>query len=311
MAPKVSVVGSYGVGLTFGLQRFPAAGETVLCRYHRVEHGGKGSNQSVAAARLGAEVRLRTALGDDAFADKANQLWQEEGVEARVVVRSGEPTMTGAVLVEQGGDNRIVVAPGALAGLAPEHIEPCDVAGSDVLLVQLEIPLPAARRALELAASEGVRSILNPAPVPDATAEELAELLALADIITPNVTEARSLLGRGEEAGPAELASSLAATGRSVVVTAGPHGAFVASDGAVTHVEACPVREVVDSTGAGDTFTAALGVAVGEGATLVEAARFASVAAAHCVSVAGVLPSLPNRRQLREPELPAALEVRS
>jgi ribokinase len=296
MRPRISVVGSYGVGLTFGLSQVPAAGETVACRYFRREHGGKGSNQAVAAARLGADVRLCTALGDDAFAEGARRLWADEGINARAVICPGESTMIGAILVESDGENRIVIAPGALARFVPEHLDASDVAASAVLLVQLEIPVLTAMRALELGAAEGALTILNPAPVSSDALN--VKLLAAADVLTPNLKEAQALLG-GELADPSAAASHLAeAANAAVVLTAGALGAYVASRGVVTHVPSEAVGEVVDTTGAGDAFTGALGVALAEGADMVEAARFASLAAARCICVNGVIRGLPRREEL-------------
>src|SRR6266542_1487319 len=120
---RVAVVGSYGVGLTVELDRVPEAGETVVGRSFRTDHGGKGSNQAVGAARLGAEVSLLTAVGEDAFGDGAFALWAEEGLDATAVLRVPEPTMTAAIVVERSGDNRIVIVPGALSRLTPAHVD--------------------------------------------------------------------------------------------------------------------------------------------------------------------------------------------
>jgi ribokinase len=321
--PRISVVGSYGVGLTFGTARAPAAGETVTGRYFRTDHGGKGSNQAVAAARLGARVRLRTALGGDSFAAGARELWAAEGITASPVTCPAEATMAGAIIVDDRGENRIVIAPGALDGFRPEHVTAADVDGADVLLVQLEIPLPTALRALRLAASAGVRSILNPAPAPDGPL--VPDLLAAANIITPNLNEARLLLSALTPAGPAAggpgpggegevdrepadaaaddcaaMAARLAErAGAVVVLTAGARGAYLADGGPVRHVPAPVVTDVVDTTGAGDAFNAGLAVALAEGADLDGAARFATRAAAYCVRAAGVIPGLPRRADLR------------
>ncbi len=305
MAVCVKVIGSYGAGLTYGLGRFPRPGETLLARYHRVDHGGKGSNQAIAAARLGAQVRLRTALGDDAFGAGARRLWEQEGVEASVVTVPGLPTMTGAILVDQDGENRIVVASGALSGFRPEHVATEDVADAEVLLVQLEIPLETALRALELGVAHGVRTILNPAPAPQASRTEVAALLDLADVLTPNVSEARALLGGGAGLDASDLARALSADGqRSVVLTAGARGVYAVQRGRAEHVPAVEVAEVVDSTGAGDAFSAALGVALAKGADLVEACRFAVRAAGHAVTRAGVVPALAYRADLDAPGTP-------
>src|SRR3954453_10329743 len=109
---RIAVVGSYGVGLTFGMERAPERGETLIGSLFRTDDGGKGSNQAVGAARLGAEVDLLTSVGEDTFGDQAHDLWAREGVDANAVLRSSEPTMTAAILVEASGDNRIVIVPG-------------------------------------------------------------------------------------------------------------------------------------------------------------------------------------------------------
>ena len=168
--PRVAVVGSYGVGLTFGMERAPERGETLIGTLFRTDDGGKGSNQAVGAARLGAEVALLTAVGQDHFGDAAFELWEREGVDASAVLRSREPTMTAAILVEASGDNRIVIVPGALATLTPAHVDSFaeQIAAADVLLVQLEIPVETALHALEVGRVAGVRTILNPAPAPPA-----------------------------------------------------------------------------------------------------------------------------------------------
>jgi ribokinase len=182
---RVAVVGSYGVGLTVELVRMPEAGETVVGRSFRLDHGGKGSNQAIGAARLGAGVDFLTAIGDDPFGHDAIALWQQEGVEARPIVTDA-PTMTAPILVEPTGENRIVVVPGALERLGPEHVDAFSdrIAAADVCVVQLEIPVWTALYALEVAAAAGVRTILNPAPAP---AEPIAPHC---DYVTPNETEA-------------------------------------------------------------------------------------------------------------------------
>src|SRR6185312_6785941 len=120
---RVAVVGSYGVGLTFGVERAPERGETLIGSLFRTDHGGKGSNQAVGAARLGADVAFLTAVGEDSFGDRAFELWAQEGVDASAVLRAPSATMTASILVEAGGDNRIVVVPGALAALTPAHVD--------------------------------------------------------------------------------------------------------------------------------------------------------------------------------------------
>ncbi len=269
---RVAVVGSYGAGLTVELDRVPEEGETVIGRTFRVDHGGKGSNQAVGAARLGASVVLLTALGDDSFGRSARELWRLEGVEAEVV-DAPAATMTAPILVEPSGLNRIVVVPGALAHLSPAHVDAFAdrIAAADVCLVQLEIPIETALYALEVARQAGVRTILNPAPAP---AEPIAPQV---DYLTPNASEAASVRGaRG-----------------TLVLTLGEQGAELAG----IRVAAFPAR-VVDTTGAGDAFTAAFAVALAEGIPDLDAARWGCAAGAHMVEHAGVVPGLPNRAEL-------------
>jgi ribokinase len=273
--PRVAVVGSYGVGLTFGMDRAPERGETLIGSLFRTDDGGKGSNQAVGAARLGAEVALLTAVGMDHFGDTAFELWEREGVDASAVLRTREPTMTAAILVEASGDNRIVIVPGALATLTPAHVDAFAprIADADVLLVQLEIPVETALRALEVGRGSGVRTILNPAPAP------AAPIAAAADYLVPNETEAPAVAG---------------AEG-TVVLTLGEQGARLGDE----TVPAFPAR-AVDTTGAGDAFCAAFAVALAEGASDLDAVRWGCAAGAHMVEHPGVIPGLPTRAQLEQ-----------
>src|SRR5438128_4697362 len=171
--------------------RAPERGETLVGSFFRRDHGGKGSNQAIGAARLGADVSLLTAVGDDAFGDAALELWREEGIDASAVLRAPLPTMCAAILVEATGDNRIVIARGVLETLTPEHVDRFAdrIEEADVLLVQLEIPLETALHALDVARAAGVRTILNPAPAPP---EPIAPP---ADYLTPNENEAPMVRG--------------------------------------------------------------------------------------------------------------------
>src|SRR4051794_5232480 len=185
---KIAVVGSYGVGLTVELDRVPEAGETVVGRSFRTDHGGKGSNQAVGAVRLGAEVDFLTAIGDDAFGHEAIALWEAEGVRAEPVVVNA-PTMTAPILVEPSGENRIIIVPGALAELGRVHVDAFAgrIAAADICVVQLEIPVDTALYALELARRAGARTILNPAPAPP------SPIAPEVDYVTPNETEAAAV----------------------------------------------------------------------------------------------------------------------
>lgn len=296
---KIAVVGSYGAGLTMRVSKAPDAGETLTGGDFDEGPGGKGSNQAVGAARLGAEVSLLTALGDDAFGAKARALWASEGVDASHVVTTAAPTMVGFILVEPSGENRIAIAPGALDLLDAEAVRGFadEIGSADILVVSMEIPEAAVTEALRIGRERGVRTLLNPAP-----ARPLADdVWSLIDVLTPNETEAPVLLGLDPEHGlsETELVSQLRErTGGAVILTRGGRGALLSSDAGVEEVAPVPAAHVVDTTGAGDSFTAALAVALAEGADLAHAARFAATAGAHTVTIAGVIPALPTRSQL-------------
>jgi ribokinase len=272
---RIAVVGSYGVGLTFGSERVPERGETLIGTLFRTDDGGKGSNQAVGAARLGAEVSFLTAVGRDEFGDRAFELWAREGVDASAVLRSAEPTMTAAILVEASGDNRIVIVPGALSSLTPEHVDGFAdrMAEADVLLVQLEIPVETALHALAVARQAGVRTILNPAPAP------AKPITPAADYLVPNESEAPAVEG-GEG---------------TLVVTLGEQGARIRDN----LVSAFPAR-AADTTGAGDAFCAAFAVALAEQGSDLGAVRWGCAAGAHMVEHPGVIPGLPTRAELEE-----------
>lgn len=271
---RVAIVGSYGVGLTVELDRVPEAGETVIGRTFRRDHGGKGSNQAVGCARLGAEVDFLTAIGDDPFGHDALELWRDENVRVEAVIASAA-TMVAPIFVESSGENRIVVVPGALAELSRAHVDAFAdrIAAADVCVVQLEIPLDTALYALEVARAAGVRTILNPAPAPT---EPIAPTV---DYLTPNESEAAAVAGaRG-----------------TLVLTLGEDGARVGDE----HVPPFPAA-VVDTTGAGDAFTAAFAVALAEGLSDLAAVRWGCAAGAHMVEHPGVVPGLPTRAELEE-----------
>jgi ribokinase len=269
---RVAIVGSYGVGLTVELDRVPDAGETVIGRTFRRDHGGKGSNQAVGCARLGAHVDFLTAVGDDEFGQDAATLWADEGVVAQTVIAAAA-TMSAPILVEPQGVNRIIVVPGALAELSRAHVDAFadKIAVADVCLVQLEIPVDTALYALEVARHAGVRTILNPAPAP------AVPIAPEVDYVTPNETEAAAVR---EAKG-------------TFVVTLGGQGAEIGGE----RVPAFPAT-AVDTTGAGDAFTAAFAVALAEGLSDLDAVRWGCAAGAHMVEHPGVVPGLPTRAQL-------------
>ncbi|MDR1711785.1 MAG: ribokinase [Propionibacteriaceae bacterium] len=297
---KVAVVGSYGAGLTVKSARQPVAGETLLGTGFSQGPGGKGSNQAVAAARLGAETSFLTAVGADAFGQDALALWQSEGVDAsKVVVAADAQTMVALIMVEPSGENRIIVVPGALNLLTPADVRGfrAEIAAADVVVVSMEIPLPPVVEALRVGREVGTTTLLNPAPA----AELPDQAWPLIDIVTPNRTEAAILLGKDPDAAidSEQLAAELARrSGGAVLLTLGGQGALLCEGGVLTPIPAAPVEKVVDTTGAGDAFTGALAVAVAEGMPLAAAAAFAAKAGAHAVTIDEVIPALPTRAQL-------------
>lgn len=297
---KIAIAGGYGVGMTMKVDAAPESGESVIATSLEIGQGGKGSNQAVAARRLGADVALFSAVGTDEHGVAAKEFWRAAGVDATAVRTVASSTMTGFILVDAHGDNRIAIAPGALADLDAEHAESfrAQIADADMLIVSLEIPLSVAVALLAIAKAEGTRTLLNPAPA----TEIPAEVWPLVDVVTPNQTEAAALLEypAGTPA-PSELAARLQAlTSTTVVLTAGELGVAVNDGVTVMMLDALDVDTVRDTTGAGDAFTAGLGVALCEGMSIEHAVRFASGAGALAVTIDGVIPALPTRNALEQ-----------
>lgn len=292
--PRIAVVGSYGAGLTMRVPTMPQAGETVSGATFSAGAGGKGSNQAIGAARLGAEVCLLTAVGDDEFGRAARTLWRSEGVDESRVVTVDAATMVGVILVESDGENRIIIAPGALDRLGPEHVDAfaASIAKTQLLLVCNEIPVATVVAALRTAHHHGVPTLFNPAPARDLP----AEARRFVDYLTPNLGEARVLAGLDDTAGMGEILDRLRRMyPATIVLTAGADGAYVDEpSGARVHTPAVRPPTVVDTTGAGDAFNAALAVALCRGETAVAAAQFAVAAGAFAVSRREATPGLPT-----------------
>ena len=300
--PKVVVVGSYGVGLSLTMERMPEAGETVTGRHFASGHGGKGSNQAVAVARLGATAVLCSAVGSDPFGEHAKALWADEGVDCTMVRTLPGSTMVGVILVDAAGENRIALAPGVLADYTAECLDGLDAAltDADVLLVGLEIPVDTAHEALRIGRRAGVITILNPAPAPPDALP--AGMLALADHVTPNRTEAARLAGLPLDSDPAALIGAVCfADVGTTVLTLGSDGALIRQGDDIAKIEAVVAPSVVDTTGAGDAFNGAYAVRLADRATPIAAARFAARAASWCVTKREVIPSLAFRRDLELP----------
>ena len=291
----ILVVGSYNTGLTVEVERVPKAGETLMGSGYQEGPGGKGSNQAVAAKRLGARVRFIGCIGTDRFGDDALALWKREGVSHDRVKRVANPTGLGFVIVERSGLNAIVVNPGANLELSQGDIEAAEELFGEcgTLLVQLEIPIDVVATASKMAKKHGALVIMNPAPAPHAKALDLSSV----DIVAPNEHEFAVLTGGGDlDVGAKRL---LEAGPSAVVVTLGERGAYVATAGDSYRVPA-PKVDVVDSTGAGDAFCGALGVALAEGEPLRQAVTFANYAGALTVTRKQVIPALPTRAEVDE-----------
>ncbi|MFC9290834.1 ribokinase [Streptomyces sp. NPDC057052] len=300
------VVGSANADLVIGVERRPAAGETVLGSDLAVHPGGKGANQAVAAARLGARTALLARIGDDAYGRLLLESQRAAGVDTVGVLVGGAPTGIALITVDPSGDNSIVVSPGANGRLTPRDVRAA--AGlfhaSRVVSAQLEIPLETVVEVVRNLAP-GSRFVLNPSPPRPLP----AELLAACDPLIVNEHEAKVILG-GTEAGtaaagetatgdrPEEWARLLLAKGpKSVVVTLGPQGALVASAEGVERVAAVKV-DAVDTTGAGDSFTAALAWKLGAGVPLAEAAAYAARVGAVAVTRRGAQESFPTAAEV-------------
>ncbi|MEU1125922.1 ribokinase [Streptomyces sp. NPDC005899] len=291
------VVGSANADLVVGVERRPAAGETVLGSDLAVHPGGKGANQAVAAARLGARTALLARVGDDAHGRLLLESQRAAGVDTGGVLVGGAPTGVALITVDPSGDNSIVVSPGANARLTPADVRAAAplLSAARVVSVQLEIPLDTvAETARGLA--PGARLVLNPSP----PAPLPAEVLAACDPLVVNEHEARFILGDGAGATPELWARELTELGpRSVVVTLGAAGALVADTrgGGSVHVPS-PAVEAVDTTGAGDAFTAALAWRLGLGEELPDAAAFAVRVGAAAVTKKGAQASFPTAEEV-------------
>lgn len=295
-AGRVVVIGSSNTDMVVKAARIPQPGETVLGGEFVMVPGGKGANQAVAAARLGAEVTLVARLGDDLFGEASLRNFHEAGIRTEAVARDRE-TASGValILVDAGGENAIAVAPGANARLTPADVDRAEdaIRAADVVVLQLEVPMATVLHALRLAKRHGRRVILNPAPA----APVPEEAFGLIDILTPNETEAEMLLGGGAAglAGIAPTAEALRAKGvDTVIVTMGREGVFVVHSGGSFHVAGRHV-EAVDTTAAGDALTGALACGLAEGREMTAALEFATAAAALSVTRMGAQSSLPDR----------------
>jgi ribokinase len=290
---RIVVIGSYNRDTVLRVPRFPSPGETLAAHGMDRFHGGKGSNQAVAAARAGAAVAMLAAIGADAAGQGARDLWVVEGIDARLVTLAPAlPTGEAVILVDDAGENEIVILPGANGALAAPAAGAFD--GAALVVAQLETPVATTEAAFTTARQAGAITLLNAAParaLPDG-------LLGATDLLIVNETEAAALAGR--QGSPAALAAALAPRfRRGVVVTAGAAGAVWAGGGGAPVRLPAPAVTVVDSTGAGDAFIGAFAAALAEGLDETSAMRRGVVAGALACGRAGAVPSLPRLAEIR------------
>ena len=300
--PQVTVLGSLNMDISVTVPRLPEPGATVLGSPARFTPGGKGANQAVAAARLGAGVRMAGCVGDDDFGRQLLAALRQDDIAADTVrtVR-GVPTGLAMISVDPAGENLITVAPGANHEVGAGEVAAAASSPNDVLVICAEIPVPAIRSAL----TRGARCILNLAPAPESPPEAAAVVADGVDWLVVNETEAAAVLGRKVEGlrDAAEAAAGLLAAGaRHAVVTAGAHGAALAPgtgpQGAPLTVEAFPV-EAIDTVGAGDAFVGALAVALAAGVQPAEAVRAAAAAGATAATRHGAQAGMPRPADIR------------
>ena len=288
---KIAVIGSINMDIVMKVPRLPQKGETLLVEEYLTVPGGKGANQAVAAARLGAAVSMIGALGMDAFGDTLLKGLQDNHLHTEGILRTGSASGNALITVDTQGDNTILVYPGANSDVSPVWVEEQKalIREADWVMLQLEIPMESVQAAATLAKHLGKKVLLNPAPA----ASLPEELLPLVDILTPNETELELLTG---VAGIDEGAEMMLAKGVStVVVTLGARGSLAKTP--ETTVQAAPYAiDAVDTTASGDASNAALVVALCEGKEMTEALSFANAVGALTATQLGAQRSLPTRK---------------
>lgn len=296
----IAILGIFVADTAYHASRQPNMGETLKGSKFALGPGGKGSNQAVAAARLGSQVAFISKLGDDQFGHMALDMWRREGIEAKVEVDPGSSTGAAYIFVDEAsGDNAIIVVPGAAGEITPEDVQRNSetVAGAGIFMTQLETSVDSSIAGLRIAKSSGVTTVLNPAPAADLE----DAVFGLCDFLTPNESEAELLTGRRVES--AEDARFAAADLRrrgagSVVVTLGENGALFDDGEVCIHVPPVHSGPVVETTGAGDSFCGAFVHAIANGRSPLVATRYACAAASLSVTKPGTAPSMPTASEV-------------
>lgn len=293
---KIIVVGSLNADLVVRTPRFPQPGETISGEDLQVIPGGKGANQAVAAARLGANVSMLGRVGKDNFGDFLLDNLKASHVDTHLIQRDNASTGTAAIIVDANGQNSIILSAGANGKVSSLDVEHASFSDYSLLLLQLEIPTPTVLSAAKLAKQSGVRVILNPAP-----AKELPdELISLADFIIPNETELSLLTGMEVNDIPSaeEAARVLLIKGaKNFIVTLGNKGALIVNEEITTHVETFIV-DVVDTTAAGDAFIGGFASVLDSANSLADAVRYGCACGALATTKFGAQPSLPSKKEV-------------
>ena len=301
MGNGVAILGIFVADLAFRASRPPGIGETIIGSGFKMGPGGKGSNQAVAAARVGANVTFISKIGRDDFGRVALDTWQREGITTSVAQSDTDPTGAAFIYVnDKTGENAIIVVPGAASTITAADVERSAdaIRNAAVFVTQLEQPIPAAMRGLEIAHAAGITTIFNPAPaepVPDA-------IYPFCDYVTPNESEASLLTGvkvvsldDARRAGDVFLGKGV----RAALITLGENGALLHSRSASLHVPAFNAGPVVETAGAGDAFNGGFAAALARGDTPETAARFGCAVAGISVTRPGTAPSMPTLAEVK------------
>ena len=297
---KILVIGSLNVDMVMKVDHMPVAGETILCDGMKLVAGGKGANQACAAGRLGTDVIMLGAIGNDAYGEMQRQSLQQSGVDVSgLLTKENVSTGTAFITVNKEGNNSSVVVQGANAQFTPEDIEAHRnlIEECEIVILQLEIPMDTVLYAVKLARKLGKIVLLDPAPAPEHFPEELYQYI---DIIKPNESELSRLTGIADAQNHLEEAVQILKDHgvKNVLVTLGGEGAYLdAENKTAVHIPAKKVK-VVDTTAAGDSFTAALAAMILDGKTLEEAAEFANQVSAIVVTREGAQDSIPTLQEV-------------
>ena len=300
MAGHIAILGVFVADTAYRADRAPRMGETILGNSFALGPGGKGSNQAVAASRAGGETYFITKLGKDTFAELAFATWKDAGVIPAVTQHADGYTGAAYIFVEEAsGDNAIIVCPGIATTISPTDIEERAklIREASVFVTQLEQPIDAAMRALQIAKEGGAVTILNTAPA----AKLPKDIFPLCDFVTPNESEAEGVTGISVTDIPSAEKAAAAFLDLGVggaLITMGENGAFLGTQDAMIHVPAMIAGPVVETTGAGDAFNGGFAVALSEGKSPEDAVQFGCATAAISVTRPGTAPSMPTRSEI-------------